>query len=111
MGKGRWMGKMSHRSALFLCRNLTLLCQVEATFFHTHSLARKAAAKAGVNPPSSTGHTLRHNYATHLLERGIRLCYIQDLPGHSSGKTTENHFILGVNIQTHVSGNTLIYRI
>lgn len=52
------------------------------------AILRKAVTKSGVNP-LATVHTLRHSYATHLLEQGVSLRHIQTLLGHNSSKTTE----------------------
>jgi site-specific recombinase XerD len=61
-------------------------------------IVKKTGKKVGISIMVSP-HILRHSFATHLLENGVGLRYIQELLGHGSSKTTD--------IYTHVSKKSL----
>ncbi|NNK62450.1 MAG: tyrosine-type recombinase/integrase [Gemmatimonadetes bacterium] len=80
-GTGRWLFPGGRPNRPYTSRSV-------------QNMVTRAAKAAGLEKPV-TPHTLRHSFATHLLEAGTDLRYIQELLGHRSSRTTE--------LYTHVS--------
>ncbi len=75
--------KREGENTLFIDRNGTVLSR-QALW----NIIKKYVKKSGIRAKSST-HTLRHSFATHLLEHGADLRTVQEMLGHSNISTTE----------------------
>lgn len=75
--------KKGNEDFVFLNRNGKKLTRV-MVFYVVKQLAEKAGIRKKISP-----HTLRHSFATHMVERGADLRAVQDMLGHESITTTE----------------------
>lgn len=85
--------KPRHTDTVFINRRGSGLSR-QMVFLIIKDLAEKAGIKKNIGP-----HTIRHSFATHLLEGGADLRAVQQMLGHSSISTTE--------IYTHISDQYL----
>jgi integrase/recombinase XerC len=91
--RGQLLGRRSEATALFLNKNGTRLSSRSVG-----RLLEKYLKQAGLDPRTSP-HTLRHSFATHLLDRGADIRGVQELLGHRSLGTTQ--------VYTHVTTQRL----
>lgn len=107
----------SHRHPLWLFPSIHTFLAPEPTsqFMHETGVQKafRAALLASGVKKDATVHTLRHSYATHLLEAGVHLRVIQGYLGHASPKTTSiyTHLTSVVNAQASTTINEIVERL
>lgn len=92
-GRERLKGAVARREVFLSNRSTPLTRQAAWRIVADH--ARRAGLPSGISP-----HTLRHSYASHLVEAGADLRSVQELLGHASVGTTQRY--------THTDGERVL---
>lgn len=91
--KSKWlfMGefRMSKSSEIAKKRDFMLQNDKHISRQRINQMLKELALKIGINPDIVYPHALRHSFATHLLNNGINIRYLQELLGHATISTTE----------------------
>jgi integrase/recombinase XerD len=90
---------MEERPQHFLFPAKTTQAQIDTK--SVRNMFKKSMIKANIKKKVSV-HTLRHCFATHLLDNGVELVHIQKLLGHSSVKTTSRYLHLTIKTLSKV---------
>ncbi|HHW81114.1 MAG TPA: site-specific tyrosine recombinase XerD [Bacteroidales bacterium] len=83
--------KKGSEDYLFISKRGTPISRI-TVFYYVKKYAEEAGIKKTISP-----HTLRHSFATHMIERGANIRYVQAMLGHEKITTTEMYTHLDRN--------------
>ncbi len=102
-GKSKWLfcGNIRSSKTNEFIKNKEFLNKKDQpiTRQRVNQMLKELALKAGLDPRKISPHILRHSFATHLLNNGINIRYLQEMLGHATIGTTE--------IYTHILDDKL----
>ena len=91
--RSQMIAKRGSEDFIFISKRGTPISRI-TVFYYVKKYAEEAGIKKTISP-----HTLRHSFATHMIERGANIRYVQAMLGHEKITTTE--------LYTHLDRNFL----